>query len=221
VTLPVACVEAVVRCVRDCSAAEVPMGEGPGQGGLSGLAALRHHGYGALAERYAVTLVDLDASELELLADPACAVLPELWLPRVVRESFVISVPVLKAHSLPGVTLGMKNMMGCLPAAHYRRGGAWNKAAFHPRLGAAVFELNRYRKPDLALVDASLGLAAFHLGGPACDPPVHRILAGFDPVAVDAAGATLLGVDWHRVEHIRLADGVLGCARAGVRAAAG
>ncbi|HSH68889.1 MAG TPA: DUF362 domain-containing protein [Deferrisomatales bacterium] len=221
VTLPVACAEAVVRYVRDCSAAEVLVGEGPGQVGLSGLDALHVHGYGALARRYAVTLVDLDAAELKRLENPLCSVFPELWLPRVVLESFVVSVPVLKAHSLAGVTLSMKNMLGCAPAAHYRRGDAWNKAAFHARMGVSVFELNRYRKPDLALVDASVGLAEFHLGGPTCDPPVNRILAGFDPVAVDAAGATLLGIDWRRVEHIRLADGVLGTAPQGVRAVGG
>ncbi len=221
VTLPAACAEAVVRYVRACSDAEVLVAEGPGQVGLSGLDALHLHGYGALARRYAVTLVDLDTAELERLENPASSVFPELWLPRVVLESFVVSAAVLKAHSLAGVTLSMKNMMGCAPAAHYRRGGDWNKASFHARMGASVFELNRYRKPDLALVDASVGLAEFHLGGPTCDPPVNRIVTGFDPVAVDAAGATLLGMDWRRVEHIRLADGVLGSAPQGVRAVGG
>jgi uncharacterized protein (DUF362 family) len=64
----------------------------------------------------------------------------------------------------------------------------------------------------LAFIDASIGLAEYHLGGPTCEPPVNGLLAGFDPVAVDAAGARLLGFPWQRVEHIRLADGVLGCA---------
>ncbi len=53
-------------------------------------------------------------------------------------------------------------------------------------------------------------MAEHHLGGPACDPPVGKIVAGFDPVAVDAAGAGLLGFDWRSVEHISMADGVLG-----------
>ena len=74
----------------------------------------------------------------------------------------------------------------------------------------AIYELNRHRKPDLALIDASVGLTEHHLGGPPCDPPVGRIVAGSDPVAVDAAGCVLLGIDWRTIGHIRLAHGVLG-----------
>jgi uncharacterized protein (DUF362 family) len=80
---------------------------------------------------------------------------------------------------------------------------------------ASVFELNCYRKPDLAFIDASVGLAEHHLGGPTCEPPVSRLVAGFDPVAVDAAGAGLLGIPWRQVGHICMADGVLGNAEAG------
>jgi len=53
-------------------------------------------------------------------------------------------------------------------------------------------------------------MAEAHLWGPHCDPPVNRILASFDPVAIDAAGAELLGLDWRTIDHITLADGLLG-----------
>lgn len=210
VTLPVQCAEAVVRWVRSCSKAEILVGEGPGEAGLSAPQVFRRHGYEAMAERCGVALVDLNASELVCVTNPECSVFSEMWLPRVVMESFVISVPVLKAHSLAGVTLSMKNMMGCAPAAHYGRGGGWQKAAFHARMHEAVFDLNRHRSPDLALIDGSVGMAEYHLGGPVCNPPVGRLVAGFDPVAVDAVGATLLGRDWREIDHIRLAEGVLG-----------
>jgi uncharacterized protein (DUF362 family) len=111
------------------------------------------------------------------------------------------------------VTLSMKNMVGVAPPVFYQQGGHWKKSAFHQQMQSSVFELNRYRKPDLAFIDASIGQADHHLVGPACDPPVDRLLAGFDPVAVDAAGAQLLGIPWRRVGHIRMADGVLGSAR--------
>jgi uncharacterized protein (DUF362 family) len=76
----------------------------------------------------------------------------------------------------------------------------------------SIFDLNRHRKPDLAFIDGSLGLADHHLGGPACDPPVKTLVAGFDPVKVDAYGSELLGIPWQQVGHIKMADGVLGCA---------
>ena len=76
----------------------------------------------------------------------------------------------------------------------------------------SVFELNCYRRPDLAFIDASIGLAEHHLGGPVCEPAVNKLVAGFDPVAVDAVGAGLLGIPWQQVGHIKMADGVLGLA---------
>lgn len=71
------------------------------------------------------------------------------------------------------------------------------------RLGyAAIFDLNRYRRPDFSILDASVGLADFHLGGPTCDPPVNRILAGVDARAVDRVAAGLLDIDWRKVGHL-------------------
>jgi len=39
---------------------------------------------------------------------------------------------------------------------------------------------------------------------------VGKLIGGFDPVAVDAYGAGLLGVDWRNVGHIALAHTILG-----------
>ena len=172
----------------------------------------RIHGYDRLAEAHDVELVDLNEAELIELRDPSCKVFPTFMMPRLVMESFVISAAVLKAHSLATVTLSMKNMIGVAPPAYYQCGGHWKKSVFHRQMQTSVFELNRYRKPDLAFIDGSVGLAEHHLGGPTCDPPVGRLLAGFDAVTVDAAGAQLLGIPWQRVGHIKMADGVLGSA---------
>lgn|GEM_PF-2893915 len=77
-----------------------------------------------------------------------------------------------------------------------------------------VFELNFNRKPNLPHRSLyRIGKAEYHLGGPTCNPLINRLLAGFDPVAVDAAVAALLGFDWREIEHLRLADGVLGTAQ--------
>jgi uncharacterized protein (DUF362 family) len=122
-------------------------------------------------------------------------------------------MPVLKAHSMAKVTLSLKNMIGIAPAKHYRA-SAYRKSALHGRnnreLHRYIVELNQYRKPDLTVLDATVGMAQAHLWGKRCEPPVNKILASFDPVAIDAAGAALLGRDWHKIDHIRLADGLLG-----------
>jgi len=67
----------------------------------------------------------------------------------------------------------------------------------------ATPDLNRYRQPDLSLVDASVGMADSHLGGRQCDPPVKKLIAGFDPVAVDRAAAGHLGLNWQDIGHLK------------------
>ncbi len=214
VTLPVAAAEALVRAVRRLSDAEVVIGEGTGDAGRETDEIFRIHGYDQLAEKLGVELVDLNHAPLVKLQNPACAVFPEFMMPEIVMNSFLVSAAVLKAHSLADVTLSMKNMMGCAPPAHYQQGGHWKKSAFHARMHEAILDLNRYRAPDLSVIDASVGMAQYHLGGPTCDPPPRKILVGSDPVAVDAAGCELLGIDWRSVAHVRDADGLLGRAQA-------
>ena len=212
VTLPVAACAALVSACRSWSNAEIVIAEGSGERYLTTIEVFRIHGFDRLAETYGVELVDLNDSELIELRDPQCRVFPSFMMPRLVMESFVISAAVLKAHSLARVTLSMKNMIGVAPPTFYQCGGHWKKSAFHEQMQTSIFELNRYRKPDLAFIDATIGQAEHHLGGPTCDPPVNKLLAGFDPVAVDAVGAQLLGIPWQQVGHIKMADGVLGCA---------
>jgi len=51
-------------------------------------------------------------------------------------------------------------------------------------------------------MDASIGLSESHLGGPECDPPIGKILASFDPVALDRVAAGLLGLNWTQIEYL-------------------
>jgi uncharacterized protein (DUF362 family) len=104
----------------------------------------------------------------------------------------------------------MKNMMGVLPPSHYQRGSGWGKSAMHTDIDLAVAELNRYRTPDLTLMDCSIGMPESHLWGRHCDPPVGLLASSTDPVAVDSYGAKLLGKDWQRIGHICLNHKILG-----------
>ena len=215
ITTPVKLVAAIVEYVKSVSDAEIVIAEGCGLPLYNTDRPYRKLGYSELAKSKEVVLVDLNHAELMELTDPRCHVFPQFMMPRLVMESFLISVPVLKKHSLSMVTLTMKNMLGCAPPAHYG-GVIWKKSKFHKNMHRSIFEINLYRTPDLTILDGSVGLARYHLGGPRCSPPVGKLVGGYDPVAVDAYGAGLLGVDWRKVEHITLAHTVLGHADAKV-----
>ena len=66
----------------------------------------------------------------------------------------------------------------------------------------AIIDLNRYRTPDFTVMDASIGMPDYHLGGRHCDPPVNTLLAGFDAREIDRQAATLLDLDWQTISHL-------------------
>ena len=210
VTLPLEAAAALVDYCQQHTTAPVIIAEGTGEPDVTTWDVFKAHGYDTLADQKGVELMDLNDADLVKLSHPECRVFPTFMMPEVVMNSYVISAATLKVHSLARVTLSMKNLIGVAPPAYYQRGGYWRKSAFHHQMQTSVFELNRYRQPDLAFIDGSVGLADHHLRGPCCDPPVRTLLAGFDPVAVDARGAELLGIPWQQVGHIKMADGILG-----------
>ena len=209
ITTPVQLVAAIAEYVKSVSTAETIIAEGCGAPIYNTHRPFRKLGYSDLAKSNGIVLVDLNHAETTELTDHRCRVFPKFMMPRLVMDSFLISVPVLKKHSLAKVTLTMKNMLGCAPPDHYG-GFIWKKSRFHKNMHRSIFEMNLYRTPDFTILDGSVGLGCHHLGGPECSPPVGKLIGGFDPVAVDAYGAELLGVDWRNVEHIRLAHAVIG-----------
>jgi uncharacterized protein (DUF362 family) len=203
VTTPAECCEAVVEYVRSCSKASIVIGEGAGDPSLETHQIFDLLGYKKMADRHRIPLVDLNTSAVKKLGSPECSIFPQMYLPEIAFTHFIISIPVLKAHSLATITGTLKNMMGFAPPKYYSgRFGVWKKAVFHRNMHQAITDLNRYRSPDLSLIDASIGLAEYHLGGRHCSPPVGKTLAGFDPLEVDRTAAGLLGLDWKSIPHL-------------------
>ncbi|MFW5752524.1 MAG: DUF362 domain-containing protein [Planctomycetota bacterium] len=202
VTTPAACVEALIGWIRTHADPRIVIGEGTGAADYDTQHCFDELGYTALAARSDVELLDLNHAPCVEHRRDDCSFLPTCHLPQIAFEALLISVPVLKAHSLAMVTGSLKNMMGLAPPLYYQQGGHWKKSAFHREMHRAIIELNRYRSPDLSLIDASIGLSEYHLGGPTCEPPVQRLIAGFDTLAVDRAAAEALGIDWRSVPHL-------------------
>ncbi|MEZ4485176.1 MAG: hypothetical protein R2864_11515 [Syntrophotaleaceae bacterium] len=101
-------------------------------------------------------------------------------------------------------------VVGVAPA-YYRRGGAGRSQPFIRRCRPqCASKLNHATAgPDLAFIDATVGLADYHLGGPACDPPPNTQVVGrLRPGGGGRRlGSELLGIPWRQVGHIKMADG--------------
>ncbi len=205
VTTPVECAEAVLDYCQDHTGAEVAIGEGCGSGVTAD--AFAANGYADLARRRGLRLIDFNEEPALTLQRDDTFVLKQFHLPRIARDAFLISLPILKDHSFTGTTIAMKNMFGLAPAPFYK--GSWNKSKLHsPSTDKATVDIGLYKPPDLCVVDAVCALTGMHLAG---EPKqLDLILAGFDPVAVDAVGSGLLGHDPRRLEYLTLANGRLG-----------
>ncbi|MDW7681402.1 MAG: DUF362 domain-containing protein, partial [bacterium] len=102
----------------------------------------------------------------------------------VLQADVLINVPIAKHHSLCQVTLGIKNLMGVI-------GG--NRGALHTNFDVKIVDLNTFIKPQLTIIDAvRILLRNGPQGGNLNDvKTINTIVAGVDPVATDAFGATL------------------------------
>jgi len=203
VTTPAACCEAVIEYIRSCSAANVVIAEGCGDAHLETDEVFDLLGYRNLAKRRGATLIDLNHAPVRKIENKHCSVFSEIYLPEIAFTHFIISVPVLKVHSLAQITGSLKNMLGFAPPKHYGGGfGGWKKSVFHKNMQQSIIDLNLHRCPDLSVMDASVGLADFHLGGRHCTPPANKIIAGYNPLSVDRRAAVLLGLDWQQIPHL-------------------
>lgn len=107
----------------------------------------------------------------------------------------LINVPIVKHHGLCKATLGMKNLMGIV-------GGERNR--FHQDLNNTLADLAAFLRPSLVVMDAVRVLTANGpVGGNLAD--VKRrdtVAAGTDQVAIDAFGATLLGLKPQEIGYV-------------------
>jgi uncharacterized protein (DUF362 family) len=101
----------------------------------------------------------------------------------VVESDKIINVPIAKHHSLCRLTLGGKNWLGAV-------GGARNQ--FHQALDKAIVDLAAFFRPQLTVLDAYRILVRNGpQGGRPSDTEFRKtVVAGTDPVAVDAYGCS-------------------------------
>jgi uncharacterized protein (DUF362 family) len=176
-------------------AKEIIVAEGSGmcRGGTN--KAFLDLGYFELAEKNGIKLVDLNVDDYEIRKNPEALRLKEFKFPLTLKNSFLISAAVLKRHSMAKVTLSLKNMMGA---------SIGKKARFHfLGLNKSIVDINLYRKPDLALIDG-IESSSRELGGEVTRYDV--MIFSENPVAADAVGANILGLDPLSVPHIKLAQ---------------
>jgi uncharacterized protein (DUF362 family) len=110
--------------------------------------------------------------------------LKSVKIARLIQKADVlINLPCAKSHSATDVSFGLKNNMGLI----------WNRDYFHTGtdLHTAVAELATVVRPQLTILDATRALVTNGPTGPGKVQELNTIIAGTDPLAVDAYATTL------------------------------
>lgn len=126
------------------------------------------------------------------------------WTHKLVTESDkVISVPVMKIHGTR-ITVSLKNNIGAAPGSRY----GWAKLALDHNpavIDKVIVDMAQVVGVDYVVVDAVTALERAYTTENGS--PLHRnmIIAGRDPVAVDAVAARLMGFNPDDISHVTLA----------------
>jgi len=204
VTTDVRCVMAVIAYFKERLDAEIIVAEGSGEG--STLGNFKLNGYEQITKKFGVELVDLDTLPVKRYQNPAAGEYKVIHLPEYLEGAGLISVPPAKDHTITRVTLGLKNMVGCLSAKHYSGYWSYKKSQIHAvNTDQAVADLMLYIRPHLTIIDAIEGLVGGHLSGKVPNPPLERIIASTDVLAADKEAARLLGHEPDTIRHLTLA----------------
>lgn len=154
-------------------------------------AAFENTGVYSMATDFGVKVLNLSKDTLVDVPDARMAGfgMSKTWL----EADAFITLPVLKTHATTVFTGSLKNQWGCIPR--------YDRILLHKHLHELIVEVNRLRPVTLSLMDGLVGMQG---RGPINGYPIdlNVLLAGRDPVAVDATGMRLIGLDPATSQHV-------------------
>jgi len=195
-------VHAAFEAFRAMGAASVRIAEGPGHR-RNTLDLADAAGYFRTVPDFEELFVDLNLDDVTLV-HPAqqFSTIKKLYLPNTaLGADLLVSMPKMKTHHWVGATLSMKNLFGVVPSGIY----GWPKNVLHwAGIDASIVDLHFAFSNHFAIVDGIVGMEG---NGPiqGTPKPAGVLVAGPDPVAVDATCCRIMRIDPMRMGYIRLA----------------
>jgi uncharacterized protein (DUF362 family) len=107
-----------------------------------------------------------------------------------------VTAPLFKSHIFTKVSLGMKNLWGCIPDGY--------RMYYHHMLHDGIVALYKELKPDFAIFDGIVGLRG---RGPMDGEAIalNAVMVSASVPAGEAAALEVMGVDITRVRHLAIA----------------
>jgi uncharacterized protein (DUF362 family) len=187
----------LIQEVLKTNPAEVALGESSTAGDDT-MKAFRITGMDDIARKYGVKIIDFKKGPQVVKEVPQGKEVRTIKVALSIFEyDYLINVPVLKIHGEATVTIGMKNLKGCIHDQEKHR--------FHRlNLHQCIVDLNTLIHPDLTVVDATTCALHWELGG---DPVrLNTIIMSENVLAADMIAASLLGYGIDDVKHLKIAS---------------
>ncbi len=207
---------------RGLSADDIVVAEGGGIEGDHDMAEIfAIAGYADEPGRRGVELRDLNEDSSAEMEVPGGRVLRTIHVARTIvgEERTVINIAKLKTHNFATVSLCVKNMQGMLSPIHHRHlctrypryegddgvGVDPNLLDRPSRFFDKLVDLAQTLHPDLHIIEGVVGRdgTGFQRGK---NIPMGIAIAGINPLAIDTAGAMLMGLDPQEVGFLRAAQ---------------
>jgi uncharacterized protein (DUF362 family) len=151
---------------------------------------LARTGLGSVLREQRVPFINLNEDDVRRVEVTEPAALTEFMLPLTVIDSdFVVSLAKMKTHHRAAVTLGMKNLFGCVPGSIY----GFPKTKLHyTGTARAIADLAGMIMPNLTILDA---VVAMEGTGPLDGRPraVGALVAGENVATTDIIVARMMG----------------------------
>lgn len=189
-------IEGMIRALKDYGVSSITIAEGTAlQEEMRSATHIIYDrlNYRYLTKKYGVMMSDLNQEEhVKTKIGPFSLRISK----RILEANYLINMPALKTHAVTKITLGFKNLKGCLNQNS-------KKLCHNPDhpVDEYLVHLGTRLYPHLLVID---GLYALERG-PMYIGHAHRpdlLLAGRDMFSVDCIGATLMGFDPSEVDHL-------------------
>lgn len=170
-----------------------------GNGSYSAQDTFDGNGVSQIAERYGVSCVSISETPWEWHETQVAEKTIRLpYSPFFSRRDFdrLVIAPLFKNHIFTTVTLGMKNLWGCIPDAY--------RMYYHYQLDQGIVALCKELQPDFSIFD---GLIALRGRGPMEGDPLdmNALMVSSNVGTGESAALEVMGIPIKRVRHLLIA----------------
>lgn len=199
-------VAAIIETLTQLGVESIAIGESPIVG-VDVFEAFKRAGFTEMAARYGIELINFNSKPPVIKDIPHPRIISSTKICQQIYDyDVLLSVPVTKTHMHTGVTLGIKNLKGCLyrhEKVRYHQLEYLKKVYPEKTLDSAISDMATVLMPDMTIVDGYIGMEGL---GPSGGKPIKSdfAVASFNAMGADVIACQLMGLNAIDIPHLKI-----------------